>query len=89
MGTAQVIDLARQTLALAVIVSAPLLLLATFASVLISLVQVLTSMQDMTSATVVRLLVTAGASMVMLPWMLRHLVHFSVALFGDLTRFAH
>jgi flagellar biosynthetic protein FliQ len=61
----------------------PLLAIATVVSVVINILQVLTSIQDQTVSTVPRLLATALSAMFLLPWMLRHLAAFTIHLFSD------
>ena len=56
-----VVELGRRTLEAALMVCAPILLIATVVSVTVNVLQVLTSVQEMTIATVPRLLATAGA----------------------------
>jgi flagellar biosynthetic protein FliQ len=79
----QVIDLSRQTLQIAFWTSAPILAIAVVISLLISILQVMTSMQDVTVVTVPRLAAVAGAAFVLMPWMLRHLMGFTIHLFSD------
>lgn len=83
MPLEQVIQLGRTTLEYAILTALPLLAVATVVSVVINILQVLTSIQDQTVSTVPRLLATAVSAMVLLPWMLRHLAAFTVHLFSD------
>lgn len=89
MPMADVVDLGRKTLQTALFVGAPVLLIATVVSLAISIVQVLTSVQDSTVATVPRLAASAIAIILLLPWMLRHLAAFTVGLFSDFRPFLH
>jgi flagellar biosynthetic protein FliQ len=83
MPLEQVIELGRTTLQYAILASLPLLAIATVVSVVINILQVLTSIQDQTVSTVPRLLATALSAMFLLPWMLRHLAAFTIHLFSD------
>ena len=83
MDTAQTIALLRNTLEVAFFLAAPLLLIATAVSLLVNVAQVLTSLQDQTISSVPRLFAMAVASLLLLPWMLRRLVVFTVATWGD------
>jgi flagellar biosynthesis protein FliQ len=83
MPLEQVIQLGRTTIEYAILTALPLLAVATLVSVLINILQVLTSIQDQTVSTVPRLLATAVSAMVLLPWMLRHLAAFTIHLFSD------
>jgi flagellar biosynthetic protein FliQ len=87
MGPDQVAELMRHLLKEALIVSFPVLLLASITSFVISLFQTLTSLQDQTLSTVPRIVIVAVAMLVGLPWFLRRLVFYTVVLFGDLHHY--
>jgi flagellar biosynthetic protein FliQ len=87
MGPDQVVELSRHLLMEAMLLSAPLLVAAALVSVLISLLQTLTSVQDQTIATVPRLAVIAIGAVVGMPWLLRQLVWYTVQLWTDLRRY--
>ena len=61
----------------------PILIVAITVSLGVNVIQVLTSLQDMTVSTVSRLLATGGALFLMMPWMWRHLVQYTVNIFSD------
>ncbi|MFY9805306.1 MAG: flagellar biosynthetic protein FliQ [Candidatus Acidiferrales bacterium] len=82
------IELTRHTLETAFLVSAPILAAAMIVSALISLGQVLTSMQDATLSTVPRLAAVAVFAYWLMPWMTRRLVMFTVTLFSNFRHFA-
>jgi len=69
--------------------AAPLLAIGFIAGVVVSLVQIATSMQDNAFATVPRLLVFLAGLLLLLPWMLARSVAYAAAIFGDLGRYAH
>jgi flagellar biosynthetic protein FliQ len=81
-----VVQLARETLITALLLATPILAVATVVSLLINIAQVMTSIQEHTVATVPRLAVVAVAAFVMMPWMLRKLMGFTVQLFADFHR---
>lgn len=87
MSAAEVIDLTRRTLEATFVVSAPILAAAMLVSALISLGQVLTSMQDATLSTVPRIAAVGAFAFWLAPWMMRKLVMFTIALFGDFHHF--
>lgn len=68
-------------------VGGPLLAIGFFGGIVVSIVQVLTSMQDPAFNTVPRLLLFAGATMLMLPWMATRLLHYAESIFGSLDQF--
>ena len=82
-----VVQLARETLEVALLLAAPVLLVATVVSLLINIAQVMTSIQEHTVATVPRIAVVALTTFVMLPWMLRKLMGFTVQMLGDFHHF--
>jgi flagellar biosynthetic protein FliQ len=88
MNAVDVIQLTRQTLEAAFIVAAPVLAAAMVVSALISLGQVLTSMQDATLSTVPRIAAVGAFAFWLAPWMMRKLVMFTVAMFGDFHHLA-
>ena len=57
--------------------------------IVMSLMQILTSIQDSSFSTVPRLLVFLGALLLAMPWMLSSLISYTTGLLGDLGRFAH
>ena len=81
-----VVQLARETLLTALLLATPILAVATVVSLLINIAQVMTSIQEHTVATVPRIVVVALTTFVMLPWMLRKLMSFTVQLFADFHR---
>ena len=87
MNTEQVVALARGSLEIALWLGAPLLVVATIVSLLINVVQTLTSLQDATISTVPRLAAVAVASLLFLPWMLRKLTFYTIGLWSDFHSF--
>lgn len=83
MTVDQIVHLARLTLQSAFWVTIPVLGAATAVSLLISVVQVMTSIQDTTVTTVPRLTAVGAILFVLLPWMLDHMLSFTVLLFAD------
>jgi flagellar biosynthesis protein FliQ len=83
-----VVDVIRQALLTAFWLSAPLLVTGFCVGIAISLLQILTSIQDTGFNTIPRLLAFLGVLLVSMPWMLRQLVTYTGAMFGDLSRYA-
>ncbi len=69
--------------------SLPLLAIGFVVGIVISLVQILTSIQDASFSAVPRLTAFLMAMLLAMPWMLAKLTAYTMALFGDLGRFAH
>ena len=83
MGVDQVILLARLMLEEVVILLGPILAVAILVSLVVNILQVLTSLQDQTLSQVPRLLFTGVALFLMMPWMWRHLAHYTINLLTD------
>jgi flagellar biosynthetic protein FliQ len=83
MGVDQVVLLTRLMLQEVVILIAPILIAAIVVSLVVNVLQVLTSLQDQTLSQVPRLLVTGAAIFLTMPWMWRHLAHYTVNLLTD------
>ena len=83
MGVDEVVLLGRLMLQEVVILVAPILLAAIVVSLVVNILQVLTSLQDQTLSHVPRLLVTGGVLFLMMPWMWRHLAHYTINLLTD------
>jgi len=83
MDVDQVVLLTRLMLQEVVILIAPILIAAIVVSLVVNVLQVLTSLQDQTLAQVPRLLVTGGAIFLTMPWMWRHLANYTVNLLTD------
>jgi flagellar biosynthesis protein FliQ len=67
---------------------APLLAIGFAAGIVVSLVQIATSMQDAAFSTIPRLVVFLLGILLLLPWMLERIMSYTVTLFGDLSRYA-
>jgi flagellar biosynthetic protein FliQ len=88
MGSDQIVALLRHTIETALWMGGPLLLAAVAVGLVINVVQVLTSLQDMTVSTVPRLAAVAAAVLLLMPWMVRRVGVFTVQLFSDFRPFA-
>jgi flagellar biosynthesis protein FliQ len=83
MSPEMIVVLGQRTLQMAVLLAAPLLIALAMVSLAINLVQVLTSLQDNTISSVPRLLATAVGAILLMPWMVRRLVFFTVEMLAD------
>ena len=83
MGVDHVVLLGRMMLQEVMILVGPILAVAITVSLAVNVVQVLTSLQDTTVSTVSRLLATGSALFLMMPWMWRHLVQYTINVFTD------
>jgi flagellar biosynthesis protein FliQ len=88
MTTAAVVELMRNAFMTTFWLSLPILAAGFAIGLVISLVQILTSIQDSSFSTVPRLTAFLGAMLLAMPWMLAKIIAYTSALFGDLARFA-
>jgi len=84
-----VVQILRQMLLTTLWMSAPLLLIGLVAGIVFSLVQIVTSIQDAAFNAIPRLAVFLTSTFLLMPWMLKKLMAYTIALFGDLGRYAH
>jgi flagellar biosynthetic protein FliQ len=83
MGTDAVVSLGRMMLQEVILMTAPILLVAIAVSLVVNVVQVLTSLQDQTLSTVPRLLAVGATLFILMPWMMRHLCTYTIQLLSD------
>jgi flagellar biosynthetic protein FliQ len=69
-------------------ISAPLLALGLVAGVVMSLLQIVTSIQDSAFSTVPRLIAFLGGIILLLPWMVMRMMAYTISILGDLPRYA-
>jgi len=77
------VDLGRITMREVFLIASPILALAVLVSLLINIVQVLTSLQETTISAVPRLLAVGSGVFLLMPWMWRQMCHFTVQLLSD------
>jgi flagellar biosynthetic protein FliQ len=87
MGPDQTVEMMRRVMIEAMILSAPLLVAACLVSLVVSLLQTLTSVQEQTLTIVPRLIAVFVVTMATLPWMVHRLVSFTLRMFTDFHRY--
>ena len=87
MQAEMVIKLIRNALEVTFVVSTPLLVVSLLVGVLISILQVVTSIQDPTVTFVPKMLAIFLVFLVVFPWMLNYLVGYMTYLFSHLHEF--
>jgi flagellar biosynthesis protein FliQ len=87
MNPERTVEIMRHTIETALWMGAPLLIVATVVSLLINIAQVLTSLQENTIAHVPKLFTVAAAALLIMPWMTRRLVAFTVQVLSDFRPF--
>ena len=83
-----VVQIIRQALMTTFWLAAPLLAIGFVAGLVISLVQIATSMQDNAFSTIPRLLAFLAGLLFLLPWMLQRTMSYTIFLLGDFARYA-
>lgn len=82
------VEIFRHTLLMTFWVSLPVLLIGLAVGIAVSLLQVLTSIQDTSFGAVPRLVAFLLGLLLLLPWMTARLVSYTSTLFGDFSRYA-
>ncbi|HLH38167.1 MAG TPA: flagellar biosynthetic protein FliQ [Bryobacteraceae bacterium] len=88
MTIAGVVDLMRGALLTTFWLSLPILAAGFVIGIVMSLIQILTSIQDSGFNAVPRLTAFLAAFVLSMPWMLGKLISYTEVLFGDLGKFA-
>jgi flagellar biosynthesis protein FliQ len=83
MPVEQAIDLGRLTMREVFLLASPILAIAVLVSLSINIVQVLTSLQETTIASVPKLLTVGAGVFFLMPWMWSQLCRFTFQLFSD------
>lgn len=86
MGAQDAVDLARNAMFLALLISAPLLLVGMGVGLVIGLIQALTQVQDQTVSFVPKLIAMVAAMAFCLPWLVERMVDYSQELFVNIPR---
>ena len=86
MSEAAVMEIGRQALQVAMMVSLPLLLASLLTGILVSLLQVATSIQDVTLTFVPKIIAVGAALVLASTWMVRVLVEFTRDVFLSLPQ---
>ena len=84
-----VIGILRQALMMTLWLGAPLLIIGFVSGILISLLQIVTSIQDTGFSTIPRLVAFLISTVLLMPWMLRKITDYTVFILSDLGRYAH
>ncbi|MBI4873294.1 MAG: flagellar biosynthetic protein FliQ [Acidobacteria bacterium] len=87
MNPDSVANIISQALLAAFWLGAPLLLIGFAVGILINLVQIATSLQDSAFSTIPRLAAFLAGILLLLPWMLKRMITYTISIFGDFHRF--
>jgi len=75
-----VIDLSREAILTALMISMPMLIIALGVGLLVSVIQSVTQIQEQTLTFVPKLIMVGGAFIIGLPWLLQILIKYTTAL---------
>ena len=84
MDTTEAIELGRRAVMLILVVGAPVLLTALVVGLIVSLLQAVTQVQELTLSFVPKIIAILVAIAILGPWMLEKLIEFSQEMFGQL-----
>jgi flagellar biosynthetic protein FliQ len=88
MTPEMVVEIFRHTLFATFWLAFPILLIGFIVGIAVSLLQVLTSIQDPSFGAVPRLTAFLVGLVVLLPWMTGRMISFTIAMLGDFSRYA-
>jgi flagellar biosynthetic protein FliQ len=83
-----VVEILRQALMMTLWLGAPLLIIGFLAGIAISLIQIVTSIQDTGFSTIPRLVAFLFGIVLLMPWMLRKMTGYTILILSDLGRYA-
>lgn len=84
MGLDQAVDLVRHTLILALLISAPMLLIGLVVGILVSLMQAVTQIQEQTLTFIPKIVAMVAAAIFFMPWICHQLMVYAAAVFSNL-----
>lgn len=88
MTPESVVEILRQALMMTLWLGAPLLLIGFAAGVIVSLIQIVTSIQDTGFSTVPRLVAFLFGTILLMPWMLQKITGYTIFILSDFGRYA-
>ena len=89
MSVTMASDLIRHSLLIALELGLPLLAVGFVVGIVVSLIQIVTSIQDASFSSVPRLAAFLVATIALLPWMFGRWMDYASSLLSDLGRYAH
>ncbi len=89
MSPDRFITLARSTFEITLWLSAPVLIVTVIVGLTVSVIQTLTSIQEMSISIVARLVSVGAVAFVMMPWFLKKLEFFTLQLLSDFHPYVH
>jgi flagellar biosynthesis protein FliQ len=84
MTVDQATELTRNAVALALMLGAPIMLMAVLVGLAISILQAVTQLQDQTISFVPKIIAMALAGLAVLPWMMHRMVEYASDIFNNI-----
>src|SRR5664279_3382995 len=88
MNSLAVVQIVRDALMMAFWLAAPVLIVGFVAGIVMSLLQIVTSIQDSAFSTVPRLAAVLAALILAMPWILQKASTYAISILGNLSRYA-
>jgi flagellar biosynthetic protein FliQ len=88
MNPTLVLDLGRELLILALIVSLPMLLTALVVGLVVAIVQTVTAVHEQTLASVPKMIAVLAVGLLVFPWAMGKVVNYASHLLRELPRYA-
>jgi flagellar biosynthetic protein FliQ len=76
-------DLIRGTLMMALMISAPMLVIGLVVGIIVSLFQAVTQIQEQTLTFIPKITAMIGAAILLMPWIGQHLLVYAAQMFGN------
>jgi flagellar biosynthesis protein FliQ len=83
MGLDQSVDLVRRTLMLALLISAPMLIIGLVVGIIVSLMQAVTQIQEQTLTFIPKITAMVASAIFLMPWICHRLMEYSHAIFSN------
>jgi flagellar biosynthetic protein FliQ len=83
MGLDQAVDLVRHTLILALLVSAPMLLIGLCVGIIVSMLQAVTQIQEQTLTFIPKIVAMVASAIFLMPWISHRLMEYATAVFSN------
>ncbi len=83
MNLDQAMDLVRSTLLLALVVSAPMLIIGLVVGIIVSMLQAVTQIQEQTLSFIPKIVAMIGSAILLMPWISHRLIEYSTAIFSN------
>ena len=83
MNLSEATELVRNALVLAMVISAPMLLIGLIVGIVVSLLQAVTQIQEQTLSFVPKIAAMVAAAVLLMPWISQRLLEFSATIFSS------